>query len=294
MVNVRTETVHDGIVNVASVPHRSPFRYPGGKTWLVPLVRLWLQSVQPIAELVEPFAGGAIVGLTAVFEQLAGRLTLVELDQNVAAVWDVMLNGHGPALAECITGFEMSLANARAVLAAEPRTPLDRAFCTILRNRVQHGGILAPGASLMKDGENGRGIKSRWYAQTLHRRISDIVAIKERIAFIQGDGIAYLGNVADRPNVAFFIDPPYTVAGRRLYAHSQLDHEELFRVANTLAGDFLITYDNAEEIQALATRYRFDSELVPMKSTHHERKMELLIGRNLDWARRTHQLRFAF
>ena len=23
-------------VNVASVPHRSPFRYPGGKTWLVP------------------------------------------------------------------------------------------------------------------------------------------------------------------------------------------------------------------------------------------------------------------
>jgi len=30
------------IVNVASVPQRSPFRYPGGKTWLVPLVRQWL------------------------------------------------------------------------------------------------------------------------------------------------------------------------------------------------------------------------------------------------------------
>jgi DNA adenine methylase len=27
------------IVNVASVPQRSPFRYPGGKTWLVPIVR---------------------------------------------------------------------------------------------------------------------------------------------------------------------------------------------------------------------------------------------------------------
>ena len=26
-------------VNVASVPQRSPFRYPGGKTWLVPQVR---------------------------------------------------------------------------------------------------------------------------------------------------------------------------------------------------------------------------------------------------------------
>ncbi len=26
------------VVNVATVPHRSPFRYPGGKTWLVPRV----------------------------------------------------------------------------------------------------------------------------------------------------------------------------------------------------------------------------------------------------------------
>jgi len=24
------------IVNVAMVPQRSPFRYPGGKTWLIP------------------------------------------------------------------------------------------------------------------------------------------------------------------------------------------------------------------------------------------------------------------
>lgn len=29
----------DKIVNVASVPFRSPFRYPGGKTWLVPQIR---------------------------------------------------------------------------------------------------------------------------------------------------------------------------------------------------------------------------------------------------------------
>ena len=33
------------IVNVASVPHRSPFRYPGGKTWLAPRVRQWLLSL---------------------------------------------------------------------------------------------------------------------------------------------------------------------------------------------------------------------------------------------------------
>lgn len=52
------------VINVASVPHRSPFRYPGGKTWLVPHVRRWLTSVSSLPrEFVEPFAGGAIGGL---------------------------------------------------------------------------------------------------------------------------------------------------------------------------------------------------------------------------------------
>ena len=50
------------VVNVSSIPQRSPFRYPGGKTWLVPLVRQWLRSLpRRPALLVEPFAGGAIL-----------------------------------------------------------------------------------------------------------------------------------------------------------------------------------------------------------------------------------------
>jgi len=44
-----------GMVNVASVPHRSPFRYAGGKTWLIPCIRRWLAGVQPEpGHLVEP------------------------------------------------------------------------------------------------------------------------------------------------------------------------------------------------------------------------------------------------
>ena len=32
------------VVNVASVKQLSPFRYPGGKTWLIPRVRQWCVS----------------------------------------------------------------------------------------------------------------------------------------------------------------------------------------------------------------------------------------------------------
>ena len=71
-ISLWDDTVPTPVVNVASVPQRSPFRYPGGKTWLVPRIRQWLTSLptKP-ARFIEPFAGGAIVGLTVAFEQLA-------------------------------------------------------------------------------------------------------------------------------------------------------------------------------------------------------------------------------
>ncbi|MGH8246417.1 MAG: DNA adenine methylase, partial [Gammaproteobacteria bacterium] len=256
------------VINVASVPHRSPFRYPGGKTWLVPHVRRWLASLdyRP-KEFCEPFAGGAIVGLSTVFDDLVDTTTLIEMDENVASVWRTILNGKGKALAERIVNFRVNYKNVRDVLDADHRLLFDRAFATIIRNRMQRGGILAPGASLMKDGENGRGLLSRWYPQTLERRILDIVAIKKRITFIQGDGIAYLRQHAKRRDMAFLIDPPYTVAGRRLYAHSEIDHDELFAVTAKLQSDFLMTYDNCEPVRKLARKHGFDTQTVAMKNT---------------------------
>jgi DNA adenine methylase len=274
------------IVNVASVPQRSPFRFPGGKTWLIPYIRLWLRrGSTPVSELIEPFAGGAIVGLTAAFENFAEKITLIELDSDVAAVWQTILTGDGKSLANRIASFRPTAESVRAALSSNSRDLEERAFITILRNRVQRGGILAPGAGLMKNGENGRGLASRWYPETLRRRILAITAIKERIRFVQGDGIDFLNQNLDRKDVAYFIDPPYTVAGRRLYTHSDIDHEALFRLAGKLAGEFLMTYDNAKEIRSLAAKFGFDIEPIPMKSTHHTKMTELLIGRNLAWAR---------
>ena len=275
------------VINVASVPHRSPFRYPGGKTWLVPYIRQWLKSRRhrPL-EFAEPFAGGGIVGLSVLFDGLAEKLTLVEIDQDIASVWKTILSMQGERLASAIMSFRLSEESVRSCLSSNPKDQFDRAFQAILRNRVQRGGIMAPGASLMKQGENGRGLASRWYPDTLARRILAIFENKHRIRFRHQDGIQFIRDNADRNEITFFIDPPYTVAGRRLYAHSQIDHEELFREVSRVNGDFLMTYDNAKPIRELAARFEFDTHKIPMKNTHHEILSELLIGRHLGWARK--------
>lgn len=292
-INARQMTLFDTqkkehIVNVASVHKRSPFRYPGGKTWLVPQIQQWLASLdQTPAVLVEPFAGGAIVGLTAAFEHLAEHVVLVELDDQVSAVWKAILEGDSEYLASRILSFDLTEENVRKELAKTASTLEDKAFRTILKNRTYHGGILAPGSGLIKTGENGKGIRSRWYPETLARRIRSISQIRNRINIFEGDGIAAIQKYSANKQAVFFIDPPYTASGKkagsRLYTFHELDHEKLFAVTKQVAGDFLMTYDNAEEITSLAEKSGFQSQTVAMKNTHHVQMRELIIGRNLDW-----------
>ncbi len=220
---------------------------------------------------------------------LAEHALMVELDEDVAAVWETIVSGAATELAERITRFVMTRENVEELLSQAPANSVERAFTTIVRNRASRGGILAHGAGLIKTGENGKGIASRWYPETLARRIQDIVSIRERISFVHGDGVAVMRWYLDKPDAVFFIDPPYTAsrkrAGTRLYVYNDLNHEELFALAARLAGDFLMTYDDAEEIRDLATQHCFDVLPIGMKNTHHARMTELLIGRNLNWAR---------
>ena len=273
-------------VNVASVPQLSPFRYPGGKTWLVPYIRSWLASkTTPVCVLVEPFAGGGIVGLTAGFEGIAQHAVLVERDPNVAAVWHTIFGGQAKWLAEQILNFELTRQNVTAVFHKEPATQRERAFAVILRNRVQRGGIMAEGAGLVKTGENGRGLNSRWYPETLARRIREIAKVRERFSFIEGDAFDVIRRYANDEAAAFFVDPAYTVASKRLYSHWQVDHRSLFGLLAKVKGDVLLTYDNTQEIASLASEFDFETQAIAMKNTHHARMTELLIGKNFSWLR---------
>ncbi|MBL7778793.1 MAG: DNA adenine methylase [Chitinophagales bacterium] len=275
------------VVNVASVPQRSPFRYPGGKTWLIPTVREWLRQNNNKKSLIEPFAGGGIVSLTAAFENLADHITMVELDEEVAAVWEIILNGKNEWLADRILNFELSHENVNKELSNPNKEIKDIAFCTILKNRVFHGGIIAKGSGMLKNGENGKGIASRWYAKTLADRIRAINFIKHKIQFLQTDAFKVIEQNSDNKNAYFFIDPPYTIAGKRLYTYFDIDHEQLFYLTSKIQGKFMLTYDDTEEIRAFADKYHLAYRTIPMKTTHHLEKNEIIISDNFDWWTRT-------
>lgn len=271
------------VVNVASVPQRSPFRYPGGKTWLIPVVRKWLKQSNDPKTLIEPFAGGGIISLTSAFESLADKIIMVELDHEVAAVWEVIINGDHKWLADKIYSFDLTSENANSILQKEDKTVEEQAFSTIIKNRIFHGGIITKGSGLIKNGEKGKGIKSRWYPKTLRDRIMAIEYVKSKMEFVTGDAFKELEKIKNDKNAYSFIDPPYTVAGKRLYTHFEIDHNALFALTAQLKGKFMLTYDDTEEIRGLADKYELDFRTIPMKTTHHIRKNEIIISDNFDW-----------
>ena len=282
--SVATEIAVSSIpaVNVASVPQRSPLRYPGGKTWLVPHIRHWL--AEPVSLLVEPFAGGGIVSLTAVMEGLAERALMVDLDRDVAALWRAALM-HGDDLAERVLTFDVSRDSVLALEQHCPACVVEHGFRTLVLNRTRRGGVLAPGASLTRSGENGNGIASRWYPETLAKRLAAISEHADRLTFCEGDGAAVLEMTADLEGVRVFVDAPYTAeggkqAGSRLYAHNAVDHGRIFETLAAAGTDFLMTYDCSDEITELVAEHGFHAVAVEMRNGHNTRVSELVITRD--------------
>src|ERR1700726_2877216 len=258
----------------------SPFRYPGGKSGLRSKIMNRLRDLGFRPEhFVEPFAGGASVGLAVAELGLADHVTLVELDPDVAAVWMAILNGHANALANRIRKFVLTKRSVRETLNNGNRDLVSRAFRCLLLNRIARGGVMAPGAGWLNYGEAGKGICSRWYPETLANRIKSIHALRKKLTFIAGDGLQTLRDFSSTPHTVAFVDPPYVVngrgAGRRLYRYHNVDCEELFEIIRNFSGPMIVTYHRSKVVQREAVAAGAKCRTVVMR-TSHSVKRELI------------------
>jgi DNA adenine methylase len=140
---------------------------------------------------------------------------------------------------------------------------------------------MAAGAGLLKLGEDSKGLRSRWYPDTLVKRIESLRGIRGRINFEKADAFDIIRRHADDPRAYFFVDPPYTAggrnAGRRLYANYEIDHQILFSLMASVRGHFMMTYDDASQVRGMALEHGFRVSTVTMKTTHHKVIKELMI-----------------
>ena len=208
------------IINVASVPNRSPFRYAGGKTWFIPHTRKWLSSlkIKPV-EFVEPFLGGGITSLTVAFERLSQHITMVELDSEVAAVGSHNGDARNSPI---VLRVEFNLPNVKDLWQKFVMSMI--LLLAIVKNRATRA-VFGDGVGLIKGGERERfGFRCTRTATTpnpLHLTIRTYHFVK---------AMASSHAAISHNAVRIFIDPPIQrreKRGQPAYTHSHIDPRSL-------------------------------------------------------------------
>ena len=112
-------------------------------------------------------------------------------------------------------------------------------------------------------------------------RIKAINKLRDRIRFIEGDGLAVITQYQTQVNYAYFVDPPYTANGKgpgyRLYTFAEINHEQLLTSLSQVAGACFVTYHPAAPVKRIGKELGFKISTTGMKTTHHVRRRELIL-----------------
>lgn len=262
----------------------SPLRYPGGKTQLAPFVADLLRA-NDLASAVyaEPFAGGAGIAWRLLFTSQVCEVWLNDLDPNVFAFWRCVLD-RSDELCELIERTPVTIEEwhrQRRALMDGRTGVLRRGFATLYLNRTNRSGILLGGVIGGKDQTGDYKIDCRFNREELIRKVQRISAYRDAVKLTNADAaecIVTWSKALPKRSI-INIDPPYFVRGQELYANAYRpdDHKQLAKLIRGLDSPWMLTYDDAPEIERLYAGLQIFRKSLVYYAQVKRRAEELLI-----------------
>ena len=242
----------------------SPLRYPGAKRQLFHVLKAIINSnVPPPRLFVEPFCGGASVGLRFAGIGVVEHLVLADADPLVAAFWYTAAFDTN-WLVEAMIEEEVTVARWDWWRLAQPSGRRDRALKCLFLNRTTFSGILHGRAGPIGGRAQASPYKigCRYGVEGLERRIravGDLAATGRLLDVWNCDwrqslrrASCFGGLTCDE--VAVYLDPPYTQKAPELYEWSfdSRQHQELAAALNGTWGfRWVLSYDDTSAVRPL-------------------------------------------
>jgi DNA adenine methylase len=231
------------------VPARylSPLRYPGGKGRLAAFVGGLLDQQDPRPSIyVEPFAGGAGVGLRLLVNEYVDEIVINDLNPGIAAFWRAVFDSPNE-LVECLGDCEVNVAEwhrQREVYLARPDDDVALGFALFFLNRTNRSGILDARPIGGYDQSGRWKIDARFDKDRLTQRIRALAQYQSRVLVEEVDGIDLISKFVGEADSFIYADPPYLEKGDHLYLDT-LDWEDHVRLSALLrqGGRWFLTYD---------------------------------------------------
>lgn len=235
----------------------SPLRYPGGKGKIANYLKLVILDNNLVGcEYVEPYAGGASIALSLLFEEYADRIHINDINRGVFAFWDTALRDPDElcrriqSVALDVTEWERQ----RAIQRDPDADPVDLGFATFYLNRTSRSGIIGGGVIGGMDQSGPWKIDARFNREQLTRRVQRIGRFASRITLTRQDAAAYLTSAVpqlERPLI--YLDPPYYANGVKLYEnwYAAEDHASIASIVARLGVPWIVSYDAVPEVAEL-------------------------------------------
>ena len=241
------------------IRHLSPLRYPGGKGRLSGFVRLLFERNQLLdGHYVEPYAGGAAVGLSLLFLEYASQLYLNDISRPVYLFWKAVLEDTD-ALCRTIWDRKVTIEEWRRQRQVQrsirQHSRVDVAYSTFFLNRTSRSGIIKGGGVIGGRGQNGEWkLDARYNKRELIGRIETAAMYSNRIQLFNLDAEAFVERILPLlpAKSLIYLDPPYFGQGHRLYEnhYSSGDHGRVARfIRAKLRINWMVSYDNHPTIR---------------------------------------------
>ncbi len=266
--------------------YTTPLRYPGGKSKLARFIKLVLEENFLLdGHYVEPFAGGAGIAFSLLFEEYVSHAHINDLNPSVFAFWDSVLN-HTDDLCRLILDTPVTIEEWRRQQAVQKQlgtcSTIELGFSTFFLNRVNRSGIITGGVI---GGINQAGkwkIDARFNKPDLVARIEKIAMYRGRISIYNEDAGDLLQNIV--PNLPdktlVYLDPPYYVKGKDLYQNHFVhqDHVTLAEIVkNNIRQNWIVSYDFVPEISDIYEDYRQIDYQLSYSAATRQKGSELMI-----------------
>lgn len=241
----------------------SPLRYPGGKSKLTPFVSLLIKKTgvkKPI--YIEPFAGGAGIALSLLFNGLVEEIVINDYDKAIYSVWRAILT-ETKKFIELMETTPISVDEWRKqkkiYMERNKKYSLELGFATFYLNRTNRSGILNAGPIGGYDQSGSYKIDARFNKEALIHNIKKISKHKSKIHLYNQDVRVFLQKYLEKYiNRAFvYLDPPYYDKGEELYKNYLVpkDHKMICEKIKQLPCPWMLTYDDAAAIYQMYQGY---------------------------------------
>lgn len=236
----------------------SPLRYPGGK-WRVAsfFSRLLAANKLEGIDYAEPYAGGASLALSLLFQDRVGAIYLNDLDVAIYSFWWAVLE-HNQRFVDEIAAVEVTpheWERQRGIYALGRRAdPFALGFATFFLNRTNHSGIMNGGMIGGKAQSGEWKLDARFNKDDLSARVARVGLHRSRIHLSNLDALAFLARLGrHRRQKLIYLDPPYFKKGPDLYmnAYGPKDHGKVRDAVESIEGPWVVSYDDVPEIRQL-------------------------------------------